>query len=92
MQEGTGGARSGRKGWVDGSIGPASHTNAILGLGDDKPSRASRRGAEWCLKGVDQCWSQKERFLAEEEMEEAKEAYAHAREVYRRRLAESQAE
>jgi hypothetical protein len=55
----------------------------------DKPIRASRRSIEWCLKGVDQCWSQKQRFIKPDELEDAKRAYAHAREVYRTRLAES---
>lgn len=34
----------------------------------DKPVRASRRSIEWCLKGVDRCWSQKERFIAPAEL------------------------
>jgi hypothetical protein len=40
------------------------------------------------LKGVDQCWSQKEKFINEDEMETAKEAYEHARETYRKLVAE----
>jgi hypothetical protein len=58
----------------------------------DKPIRASRRSAEWCLKGVDQCWSQKQRFIKEDEMHQAEQDYAHAREVYRKLLAESDSE
>jgi hypothetical protein len=38
---------------------------------------------EWCLKGVDQCWSQKQRFIKAEEMDDANAAYEHARRVYR---------
>jgi hypothetical protein len=38
---------------------------------------------------VDRCWSQKEAFIASAEMTDAKEAYGHARAVYRQRLAES---
>jgi hypothetical protein len=78
--------------WVALRILPSSHTNPIFVLVGDQPIRASRRSAEWCLKGVDQCWSQKERFIRPAEMQDAKEAYAHAREVYRKRLAESVAE
>jgi hypothetical protein len=37
---------------------------------------------------VDQCWQNKERFMQGDELVQAKEAYEHAREVYRRRLAE----
>ena len=67
---------------------PSSHTNPIFALVDGKPIRASKRSAEWCLKGVDQCWSQKERFYKPAEMEDAKQAYAHARETYKKILAE----
>ena len=49
-----------------------------------KPIRASRRSLEWCLKSVDQCWSQKERFMKGEELIQAKEAYEHARAVRER--------
>ena len=42
-----------------------------------KPIRASRASAEWCLKGVDQCWSQKKRFIGPNEMPDATAAYDH---------------
>ncbi|MDO8544942.1 MAG: CehA/McbA family metallohydrolase, partial [Opitutaceae bacterium] len=74
--------------WVALRILPSSHTNPVFVLVGDRPIRASRRSVEWCLQGVDQCWSQKERFIRPEEMTEAKQAYAHAREVYQQRLAE----
>ena len=44
------------------------------------------------LKGVDQCWSQKERFIKADELDQAKVDYAHAREVYQRLLAECDTE
>lgn len=77
-----------RSSWVALRIFPSSHTNPIFVLVDDKPIRASRRSAQWCLRGVDQCWSQKQRFLAPAEMEDAKAAYEHARQTYRKILAE----
>ena len=55
---------------------------------EDRPIRASRASAEWCLRGVEQCWTQKERFYASEEQEEARAAYDHARNVYRERIEE----
>jgi hypothetical protein len=58
----------------------------------DKPIRASRRSAEWCLKGVDRCWSQKQQFIKAAEMEDAKAAYEHAREGYQRIMRESEVE
>jgi hypothetical protein len=74
--------------WVALRILPSSHTNPIFVLVNDKPIRASRRSIDWCLKGVDQCWSQKERFIKADELDQAKKDYAHAREVYQRLLAE----
>lgn len=75
--------------WVALRILPSSHTNPIFVLVDEKPIRASRRSVEWCLQGVDQCWSQKRRFIKAGEMNDAQAAYAHAREIYRQLLAES---
>ena len=49
--------------WVALRVLPSSHTNPIFVLVGGKPIRASRKSAEWCLKGVDQCWSQKEQAI-----------------------------
>jgi hypothetical protein len=75
--------------WVALRILPSSHTNPIFVIVDEKPIR-DKRSAEWCLKGVDQCWSQKERFIAPNEMEDAKAAYEHARVAYRRLIEEAE--
>jgi hypothetical protein len=77
-----------RSSWVALRILPSSHTNPIFVLVDGKPIRASRRSAEWCLKGVDQCWSQKQKFIRAKEKEQARLAYDHARAAYRKILAE----
>ena len=77
-----------RSSWVALRILPSSHTNPIFVLVGDKPIRASKRSAEWCLKGVDQCWSQKKKFIKEDEMDQASQAYEHGRQTYRRLLAE----
>jgi len=74
--------------WAAIRILPSSHTNPIFLIVDDKPIRASKRSADWCLKGVDKCWSQKKRFIAEKEMKDAEAAYAHARRVYKKILSE----
>ena len=76
--------------WVALRILPSSHTNPIFVLVEDKPIRASRKSAEWCLKGVDQCWSQKQRFIAAKEMDDARIAYQHAREAYQKAVQEAQ--
>jgi hypothetical protein len=78
-----------RSSWLAVRILPSSHTNPIWVLVGGRPVRASRRSAEWCLKGVDQCWSQKAQFIAAAELDGAKADYEHARQTYRRLLAES---
>ena len=78
-----------RSSWLAVRILPSSHTNPIWVLVGGRPVRASRRSAEWCLKGVDQCWSQKQRFIASDELDVAKADYEHARRTYRRLVAES---
>ena len=75
--------------WVALRVLGSSHTNPIFVIVDGKPIRASKRSAEWCLASVEQCWKQKERFVAPAEHEDAVRAYDHAREAYRRLIAES---
>ncbi len=77
-----------RSSWVALRILPSSHTNPIFILVDGKPIR-SKKSIEWCLKGVDQCWSKKEQFIRPAEIEDAKQAYAHARTIYKSRLDEA---
>ncbi|HKW97315.1 MAG TPA: CehA/McbA family metallohydrolase [Bryobacteraceae bacterium] len=76
-----------RSSWVALRILPSSHTNPIFVLVNGKPIR-SQRSAEWCLKAVDQCWSQKSPRIRLEERGEAQRAYEAAREAYRARLQE----
>ena len=78
-----------RSSWVALRILPSSHTNAIFVIVDDKPIRASRQSAEWCLKAVDQCWTQKSPHIRLEERGEAERTYEAAREAYRERLKET---
>ena len=73
-----------RSSWVALRIYPSSHTNPVFVTIDGKPIRASRRSAEWCLKSVDQCWSQKEKLIAEGELAQARKDYEHARQTYRK--------
>jgi len=80
-----------RSSWIALRILPSSHTNPIWVSVKGKPYAVSRRSVEWCLKGVDQCWSQKKRFIKKAEMKDAEEAYEHARQTYRKLLAEASA-
>ena len=81
-----------RSSWVAVRILPSSHTNPVFVLVNDAPIRASRRSIEWCLKSVDQCWSSKKGTYAPAEMQDAMQAYEHARTTYRERLAQAEAE
>lgn len=78
-----------RSSWVAARILPSCHTNPVWVTVAGNPVRASRRSAEWCLRGVNDCWKQKEKFIDEDEMEDALTAYDHARATYRRIIEES---
>ena len=79
-----------RSSWIAARILPSSHTNPVFALVGGKPIRASRRSADWCLNAVNQCWTQKAPRIRASELEEARKAYDHARQVYRQRLKESE--
>jgi len=79
-----------RSSWVAIRILASSHTNPLWVLVGGKPLSPSRRSLEWCLKGVDQCWSQKKKFIKADETEDARQAYDHAREVYRDMLSKAE--
>ena len=76
-----------RSAWVALRILPSAHTNPFFVHVGGKSVR-EKRSIEWCLKCVDQCWSQKDRFIAPAEKEQALKDYEHARKEYRRLLAE----
>jgi hypothetical protein len=75
--------------WIAVRVLPAAHTNPIFAVVGDKPVRASKRSAEWCLDAVNQCWTQKAPHMSVTDLGEAQGAYDHAREVYRKLIAES---
>jgi hypothetical protein len=81
-----------RSSWVALRILPSSHTNPVFVTVGGRPVRASRRSAEWCLRAVDQCWSQKAPQISARERPEAGRAYEAARETYRRIIAECNVE
>jgi len=78
--------------WVAVRILPSSNTNPIFVVVAGKPIRASRDSAEWCLAGVNQCWTQKAAKTSQAELPDAIKAYDHAREVYRQLIKECSAE
>jgi hypothetical protein len=75
--------------WVALRIYPSAHTNPVFVVVDNKPIRASKKSAQWCLDGVDKCWSQKVGRTRESEKAAAKAAYDFAREAYKKILIES---
>jgi hypothetical protein len=77
-----------RSSWIAVRILPSSHTNPVFAIVGGKPIRASRQSAQWCLNAVNQCWTQKATQIKASELEAARAAYDHARQVYRERLAE----
>ena len=81
-----------RSSWIAVRILPSSHTNPIFVLLDGKPIRASRRSAEWCLAGVNQCWTQKAPKISAAELPAAQKAYDHARETYEQLIKECNAD
>ncbi|HMF12027.1 MAG TPA: CehA/McbA family metallohydrolase, partial [Gemmataceae bacterium] len=75
--------------WVALRIFPSSHTNPVFVLVGDKPIRASKRSAEWCLKAINKCWEQKKPHIRKSEQDAAAEAYEQARAAYKKILAET---
>jgi hypothetical protein len=75
--------------WIAARVLPAAHTNPVFAIVAGQPVRASRRSAEWCLNAVNQCWTQKAPRTAVADLGEARKAYDHARETYRRLIEES---
>jgi hypothetical protein len=78
--------------WVCLRILPSSHTNPVFVLVGDKPIRASKKSAEWCLAATDKCWEQKKKAIREKEQAEAAAAFQHAREAYGKIIRESVAD
>ncbi len=77
-------AKIDRSSWIAVRVLGSSHTNPIFVTVGEKPIRASRRSAQWCLDSVEQCWKSKQQFYAVTgETGDAKLAYEHAREAYR---------
>jgi hypothetical protein len=79
-----------RSSWVALRILGSAHTNPIFILVGERPIRASKRSAEWCLTAVDRCWSQKSPpgRIRRAEVESAQRAYDRARSRYRQVLSE----
>lgn len=76
--------------WIALRIPASSHTNPVYVQVAGKPIRASKKSAEWCVKSVDQCWSQKKRLIRSSELATAEKAFNEARAVYQKIAGESE--
>jgi hypothetical protein len=74
--------------WMALRIFPSSHTNPVFVEVDDKPIRASRKSAQWCLDAVDVCWNAKKGAIRASEQAAAVAAFDVARVAYKKILAE----
>ena len=78
-----------RSSWIAARILPSSHTNPIFIIVDGQAMRPLKSSAEWCLAAVNQCWTQKAPKISARELADARQAYDHARETYRKLIAEA---
>lgn len=78
-----------RSSWIAARIRPAAHTNATFILVQDQPVRPSRKSVDWCLKAIDQVWSNRKNSIRKPEVEAARKAYDEAREIFKVRMQES---
>jgi hypothetical protein len=74
--------------WVALRHFPQMHTNPVNVLVGDKPIRASRKSAQWCIDMIEQLWRVRGPGLAAAERPEAEQTFNKALEIYRRILAE----
>jgi hypothetical protein len=69
--------------WAAIRVFPGGHTNPVFVVVDEKPIRASRRSAEWCLESVEQCWKAKAHTYRGDERATAEVDYQAAKDVFR---------
>ena len=78
--------------WIALRILPSSHTNPVFVIVDNKPIRASKRSAQWCLEGVRKCRKEKLRFMGKDEIDDFNMTYDHAEMVYKNIIIKSVAD
>jgi hypothetical protein len=77
-----------RSSWVALRILPSGHTHPIFVSIRDKPIRASKRSAQWCLDSIDSLWREKHGNMKRGEVPAARAAYDQAQVIYGRILSE----
>ncbi|MBX9789152.1 MAG: CehA/McbA family metallohydrolase [Pirellulales bacterium] len=68
---------------------PELHTNPVTVLVGDRPLRASRDSARWCIEVVNQLWDARHEHIAEPERPAARAAYDRALERFAQIVLES---
>lgn len=81
-----------RSSWVAVRQFPQMHTNPVNVIVAERPIRASRRSAQWCLACIEQLWRVREKNIAPAEREDARRAYEAAKKMYRRIATEAPAD
>jgi hypothetical protein len=78
--------------WVALRQFPQLHTNPVTVLVGDKPIRASRASAKWCVGVIERLWAARGQGIAVAEREDAERTFRQAAETYRRIASEATAE
>jgi hypothetical protein len=68
--------------WVALRQFPELHTNPVNVLVANKPIRASRASALWCIETIEQLWRARERVIAENEKGDAQKAFDDAIRIF----------
>jgi hypothetical protein len=71
-----------RSSWVALRQFPQLHTNPVNVLVSNKPIRASKQSALWCIETIEQLWRGRNRSIVENEREEARRTFDKAIEKY----------
>ncbi|MCE2814909.1 MAG: CehA/McbA family metallohydrolase [Planctomycetaceae bacterium] len=75
--------------WAAIRVMPSAHTNPVFLIVKNRPIRANRFSAEWCLRCVEQCWKSKAHTYRTDERTGAKQDYETAISVFRKIVEES---
>ena len=68
--------------WVALRVLPSSHTNPIFVYVDGKKI-VQPKSVDWCANALKQCWIEKSKAIRESEIDDARQAYEYAEEIYR---------
>ncbi|QEL14206.1 CehA/McbA family metallohydrolase [Limnoglobus roseus] len=73
-----------RSSWVAIRSFPQLHTNPVFVRVDDKPIRASRDSAKWCVGVIEQLWKVRKNDIKPAERAEAEKTFREAIEIYKK--------